>query len=183
MQLIFKNSLESEINQGRAHLDSNLRQLLLKGVKSLVGAVYSYQLLPSSNKCTLLTYIIQYLFIQWLGLEQTRGILGYANIYGTLSQALANRTAMNDSELQNLAESLINLGIRKEVFEDQTPQTKEVNEKIYKLMVNTTSPHKCEEQVKNKYVRKNALEKAYDKSILRFREKGGFTTLDRFSPQ
>jgi len=180
MQLIFKNDLESEMKQGRVHLDSNLRQLLLKGVKSEIGAIYTYPILPSSNRYTTLIYIIQCLFIMWRGLEQNRGKLGYVNIFGILSQALTNKTAMDDSEIHDLTDSLINLGKRKEVFEDQTPQINEVDKKIFRLTVNIRSAYMCEEQVRNKYVKKNALEKAYNESVLRFQEKRGLKTLQSF---
>jgi len=170
----------AEISSGRLHGHDQLRQLLLKGVKSAYGPTRLAAFLPSSHPCTILEEVcsILHLNLEKSGKEKFR----FSDVQNLLEKekSLWN---FSQEELWGFANKLLSEGLRIGVFQDLTPNVAEVSEKEFEFGISHGSTRSVINGVNRRYMDFHAIKKAEEKAVDEFKARIAkkFKPLDEFT--
>jgi len=170
----------AEISSGRLHGHGQLRQLLLKGVKSAHGPTRLVAFLPSSHLCTVLEEVCPILHLNLV--KNNKETFRFSDIQNLLEKekALWN---FSQEELWYFANNLLNEGLRIEVFQDLTPNVTGISEKEFKFRISHGSIRSIINGVNRCYMDFHATKKAEKKAVEEFKARFAkrFKTLNEFT--
>jgi hypothetical protein len=152
----------AEISSGRLHGDDQLRQLLLKGVKSAYGPTRLVAFLPSSHPCTILEEVCTVLNLNLEKSERER--FRFSDVQNLLEK---EKSLLNFSqeELWSLANEVFNEGLKIGVFRDLTPDVSELADKEFELGISHRSTRSVINGVNRNYMNYHATRKAEEKAV------------------
>jgi hypothetical protein len=162
IQLIHSNEgHDAALRAGRTHRDESLSRNLETPFKARMKNLPIAPMVPSSHPCILLTHVVCDLIhiLETTG-KSYRSRFGISDVLHVLQDAF-RATTLTDEEKFNKADEIIGLGLRKEIFEDVTPQIRDIREKEYYMKINPKRIGK----VKDNYINLNAQKKADEESV------------------
>lgn len=156
----------AEISSGRLHRDDQLRQLLLKGVKSAYGPTRLVAFLPSSHPCTILEEVCTVLHLNLEKSDKER--FRFSDMQNLLEKekSLWN---FSQEELWNFANKLFNEGLKIGVFRDLTDDVTKLPDKEFELGIPHGSTRSVIKRVNRHYMDFHATQKAEDKAVTEFK--------------
>jgi hypothetical protein len=156
----------AEISSGKLHRDDQLRQLLLKGVKSAYGPTRLAAFLPSSHPCTILEEVCTVLHLNLEKSEKEK--FRFSDVQNLLEKekSLWN---FSQEELWNFANKLFHEGLKIGVFQDLTLGVSKLLDKEFELGISHGSTRSVINGVNRHYMDFHATQKAEDKAVNEFK--------------
>jgi len=162
------------IQNGRLHGDEKLLRFLANGVKSTFRSLRSFSFLPSSHVYTILLDVIMTLVRAMSRYGEWDGYFDFIDIYEIINKNIAQPNTYNDSDIRELVENVLNIGIVKELISDSTPSIVEKVNKKYKLNNKAIRVRAIKQVVDENYIGLNAIKLAKRDAIIKFKEETGY---------
>jgi len=159
---------------GRMHEDENMRQILLKGISTKMGALRSLPIMPTSHMFTKLEFLAQQLFAFLDRKPRDKRWFGYSEVYNLCKQAFS-ATELDDAQLEKETRKIIDSAIEFGLFRI-IKEEKEMSQMEFDISYS----RRDYERILKDYLEKRAKEKAFNAAMEEFRQKTGVKKLNDF---